>query len=78
VTPKKRAGSQSARLLYLDWNYLRGIAKRKPAFRGLERARDALGAVRAIGLSGAHAGRRRRMRPVDAGSGLHGLEVASP
>jgi hypothetical protein len=44
LSAKNHAGSRSAPLLYLDQNYLSGIAKRKPAFRELERAlRDAVG-----------------------------------
>src|SRR5215211_8903591 len=60
----KQRGSRQPVLLYLDQNYLSGIAKRKPAFRELEpalRAAIARGAV-AVVESAVHE-RESRPRP---------------
>jgi hypothetical protein len=61
---KKHAESRSAPLLYLDQNYLSGIAKQKPAFGELERAlRDAVGrGAVAVAESAVHE-RESRPRP---------------
>jgi len=61
---KSHAESRSAPLLYLDQNYLSGIAKQKPAFGELERAlRDAVGrGAVAVAESAVHE-RESRPRP---------------